>query len=295
MKEQDIPTVVDDSAERIETSAGEVIEQKRLESLLLDDSSRSPSVDYLLSGSRGVIGGRKVKHSGSLIILLLLVTFLFGAGYYFLSSIATKTSPVTQTDLYVSPMIPVPSRPQIDNPSVVMSEDTDETPSVKKEINSSDNTAVIDSAVPLYTVAVGPFINDVDLQQATSLLEELGLQPQKIPGRGPVMMTRLLEGVYPEAEARTRLAELKKMVKSAFLLPFGDKLAVYTGSFHQEDRAREMQNDLALKGVDVSLVDSEVTLNGTLLVALQADQQTANEVAAHISSLGLHTQLLKKK
>ena len=295
MKEQDIPIVVDDSTERVDTTASEVVEQKRLESLLLDDSSSSPSADYLLSGSRGVIGERKVKHSGSLIILLLLVIFLFGAGYYLLSSIATKPSPVTQTDQYVSAMIPVPSRPKIDNRSVIMTENTDKTPSVKTEINSSGNAVVIDSVVPLYTVAVGPFISAVDLQQAVGLLEDLGLQPQKNQGRGPVMMTRLLEGVYPEAEARIRLAELKKIVKSVFLLPFGDNFAVYTGSFHQEDRAREMQNDLALKNVNVSLVDSEVTMNGTLLVALQADQQTANEVAAHISRLGLHTQLLKKK
>ena len=56
-----------------------------------------------------------------------------------------------------------------------------------------------------------------------------------------------------------------------------------------------MQADLAQKMINVSLVDSEVTMNGTILVTLQADQQTAREVAAHISSLGLHSQLMKKK
>ncbi len=108
-------------------------------------------------------------------------------------------------------------------------------------------------------------------------------------------MIRLLEGVYPAAEARVRLVQLKKIDKSTFLIPLGDKLAVYAGSFRQESRARELQKNLADQMVNVSLVENDVTMKGTLLVALQADQQTANEVAAHISSLGLHTQLLKKK
>ena len=45
-------------------------------------------------------------------------------------------------------------------------------------------------------------------------MKVLGLPPQKIPGRGQVTMIRLLEGIYPEAEARNRLKELKKTVKS---------------------------------------------------------------------------------
>lgn len=47
--------------------------------------------------------------------------------------------------------------------------------------------------------------------------------------------------------------------------------------------------------INVALVDSKITMNGTMLTALQADQQTAREVAAHISSLGLQTQVIEKK
>jgi len=288
--EQDTSTVVDDSTGQ----TNQVVIEQRVESLLFDDSSSSQSVDGAVQQSVTIVDNRKTNHHRVLIMLLLLCAIFFAAGYYYVSILATPPLPVAQMGPYVSPMIPVPVRPQMNLP-VAIADHGDETPVAETETDSSVSALFVDSAVPLFTVAVGPFISDGDLQQATRRLEELGLQPQKVPGRGQVTMIRLLEGVYPEAEARNRLKELKKTVKSIFLLPLGDKLAVYAGSFHQESRALKMQNELALQMVKVSLVDSEVTMNGTLLVALQADQQTANEVAAHISRLGLHTQLLEKK
>jgi hypothetical protein len=227
-------------------------------------------------------------------MLLLLFSLLFGAGYYYLTFISASQLPATQAELYVSPMIPVPARLESDIP-VAASDTGPETPLENVETTPLVTSLSVEGAVPLFTVAVGPFVNDVDLQQAIVLLEELGLQPQKVSGRGLVTMIRLLEGVYPVDEARIRLAELKEIDESAFLLPFGDKLAVYAGSFHRESWAKEMQNDLASHMVNVALVESEITMNGTLLTVLQADQQTANEMAAHISGLGLHTQLLTQK
>jgi hypothetical protein len=167
--------------------------------------------------------------------------------------------------------------------------------SIKTKEETPLSAPFIDNTVPLYIVTVGPFINAVELRQAIALLQELGMQPREKKGRGQVSMIRLFEGVYPEPEARIHLKELKKVVKSAFLLPAGDKLAVYTGSFHHESQARKMQDELVDKMINVSLVDSEVTMNGTMLIALQADKQTASEVLTHISSLGLHTQMIEKK
>jgi len=281
----------------VDNSTGQtpqVVAEQRVESLLFDDSSSSQPVDGAVQQAVAIVDDRKTNHHRALIMLLLLCALFFAAGYYYVNNLTAPPLPVTQMGLYVSPMIPVPVRPQIDLP-VAIADNGVEAPLADAEIDSSVSALFVDSAVPLFTVAVGPFISDADLQQATRRLEELGLQPQKVPGRGQVTMIRLLEGIYPEAEARVRLKELKKTVKSIFLLPLGDKLAVYAGSFHQESRALRMQDELALQMVKVSLVDSEVTMNGTLLVALQADQQTANEVAAHISRLGFHTQLLEKK
>ncbi len=289
MGEQDTSTVVDDATGQ----TNQVVTEQRLESLLFDDSSSSQSVDGAVQQSGTIIEDRKTKQLRVLIVLLLCASF-FGFGYYYVSNLTVPPLPVAQMRPYVSPMIPVPVRPQIDLPVAIV-DNGDAAPLGESEADSFVSAPVDDSAVALFTVAVGPFINTADLQQATGLLKGLGLQPQKIPGRGQVTMIRLLEGIYPEAEARNRLKELKKTVKSIFLLPLGDKLAVYAGSFHQESKALKMQDELTLQKIAVSLVDSEVSMNGTLLVALQADQQTANEVAAHISRLGLHTQLLEKK
>ncbi len=287
--ERDVPDLVDNPAEN-----GRPTEQKkRLESLLLDDSDSAESVDHLVDREVKVVGGGTINLFGSLFILVLLCALLLGSGYYFLGRLPPQQPADSLQSYYVSPKLPIPVRPKIDIPAAVAV--------ITEEVSSSEpvKTAavvlVVNSKTPLFTVTVGPFINDVDLQQAVSRLRELGFQPQKKPGRGQVTMIRLLAGRYSAVEARQHLEDLKKVVKSAFLLAEGDSLAVYAGSFHQEDRALQMQADLAQEMINVSLVDSEVTMNGTMLVALQADQQTAREVAAHIASLGLHTQLLKKE
>ncbi|MDX2481326.1 MAG: hypothetical protein QNK24_13460 [Desulfuromusa sp.] len=278
-------------------------EQKRIESLLLDDSDSSRSVEHIAEQEvRAVSSGK--NRLGSLLVLALLCALLLGAGYYYLANMTAPQPPVTPLSLYVSPKLPVPARPIIDLSATVaaVAEETSSpdlnTASAKKielEKKTSVVTPRVASAVPLFTVTVGPFINDVELQQAISWLQELGFQPQKKPGRGQVTMVRLLEGIYPEEEARMHLATLKKVTKSAFILPDGGNLAVYAGSFHQENRARQLQDELADEMVNVALVGSTITMNGTMLTALQADRQTAREVAAHISSLGLQAQVLEKK
>jgi len=269
---------------------------KRLESLLLDNSDRNESVDRLVDREVTAVGMGSKNIFAPLFVLVLFCLLLLGIAYFFFGRLPPLQRPEGQQNTYVSPKLPVPKRPGKVLPAAVdvVVEAVSSAEPIAVKIAPAV-TPVVKNKSPLFTVIVGPFINGEDLQQAISQLQELGFQPQKKPGSGQVAMIRLLEGVYPRAEARRHLAGLKKVVKSAFLLPEGDYLAVYLGSFHQEDRARQMQSDLAQKMIKVSLVDSDVTMNGTVLAALQADQQTAREVAAHISSLGLHTQLIKEK
>ncbi len=288
--EQDGPGSTDRPAEGV--AAGRSTDKKkRLELLLINDSDSVASGKHIIGRKARVFGEGTKTLFGILFVTALFCTLILGIGYYFKNRLPLPQPPENQQNYYVSPKLPIPDRPKIDNSAIVAAAES--TPTAVKK--ASVMTSTVNLETSLFTVTVGPFINDVDLQQATSLLQELGLQPQKIPGHGQVTMIRLLEGVYPEAEARTHLEELKKKVKSAFLLPTGDNLAVYAGSFRQENRAREMQKSLAYEMVKVSLVDIEVDMNGTLLAALQADQQTASEVAAHISSLGLSTQILEQK
>lgn len=276
---------------------------KRLESLLLDDADSMRAVEHIANQEVKVVGGGNLGRFGLLIALLLFSVLLFGAGYYYLGNIPLPQPPLPQQSYYVSPKLPIPVRPKIVLVTAVETvvekvSVSDSNTVVTKKTEMEKKTPVIPvsvaTGVPLYTVSVGPFVNADELQQAINQLQQLGFQSQKKPGRGQVTMIRLLEGIYPAEEAKIRLTKLKKVVKSAFLLSDGDKLALFAGSFHQESRARQMQDDLAHEMINVSLIDSEVTMNGTTLVALQADQQTAREVAAHISSLGLNTQVVEK-
>lgn len=293
MDEQDILEPVDKFSEKTGIVDRQVSQQKSLESLLLDDSGGTRSVERIAEQEVRVVSKRTTSRSGSLLVLVLLGVLLFGTGYYYLENMPGQNPPAGKQKHYVSPKLPVPARPKIDIPVVDVIVEKD----FSLESNNEVPTAVplVDIEAPLFTVTVGPFIHSDELQQAISSLQELGLKPQKSIGHGQVSMIRLLEGVYPVAEARVHLARLKQVVNSAFILPSGDQLAVYSGSFHQRVRAQQMRDDLANKRIDVTLVDSEITMKGTMLAALQADQQTAREVAAHISSLGLPTQVSEKK
>lgn len=251
-------------------------------------------VEHAVRQRVGVVSDGKINRLGLEIVLLIFCLFLLGAGYYYLSRVIVPQSPQTQLSWYVSPMITIPVRSE-ENVSVAEVSSSQDIPPIKTEQETALVLSFVDDAIPLFTVTVGPFINTAELHRAIGLLREHGMQPQEKAGRGPVTMIRLLEGVYPAAVARIRLAELRKIVNSAFLLPMGDQLGVYVGSFHQESQAQKMRDDLAGEMIDVLLVDSEVVMSGTLLIALQADQQTANEVLTHISSLGLHTQVREKK
>jgi hypothetical protein len=267
-------------------------EHERLESLLLDGADQGQALEHIAAHEVRVVNGQSAGRLGLLLGLLLISILLLGAGYYYVFNSQIFKPQLTQVPLDVSPRLPIPARPTIDLPVAAVTEDTP-LAKPKKEV-SEVAPAVIDD-VSLFTVMVGPLIDNNELEQASSQLRELGLSPEEKKGRGQVVMIRLLQGIYPAEEARGQLSSLKKVVKSAFVLPEGDKLAVYAGSFHQQDRAKRMQDQLALKKVDVSLVESEIAMDGTMLIALQADEKTAREVAAHISNFGLQTQVLETK
>jgi len=149
-------------------------------------------------------------------------------------------------------------------------------------------------SVTLHSVMVGPFITKSDLAAAAKQLENLGFEPQQSKGRGMVTMTRLLEGRYPEAEAGQRLVQVQKVVGEAFIMPSGDKRAIYVGSFSDPERAADYAEELGKKGVNVTLVATEVEMNGHLLKALEAAPEIARQAADLIGKAGLKTQLVPK-
>lgn len=265
--------------------------QKRLEELLLDDAEQGSSgIDENVRS----VGVKSTNRLNSYFIVVILGLLAFGAGYLYLQNVAAPQTAVVQQQYFVSPKIPIPTRPEKTAETVAA------VTNIAEPVETQTKTKpavppVVEQPVTLYSVLVGPLITTAEVSQTVKQLQQLGFQPEKIRGRGFVTMIRLLEGEYSEKVARVHLKRLKQHVDSPFLLPAGDKLAVFAGSFHQEERAQRLQRDLAEQQIAVDLVPGDVEMNGTLLNVLQADQQTAREVAEHLSKIGLKTNIVEKK
>lgn len=154
-----------------------------------------------------------------------------------------------------------------------------------------EDASEIAAEEPLYRVLVGPIVGSEEVEQATALLIDKGFRPQPQTGSGTVDMIRLLEGIYPQAQAQERLEELRSEFSSAFLLPDGDRWALYIGSFSDRDRARRQQRALAERQIEVVQVDSQLTMTGTLLIVARADEKTAEGMASEIRSAGLRARV----
>lgn len=146
---------------------------------------------------------------------------------------------------------------------------------------------------PLFRVLVGPYLTQSGVEAAAQKLRGLGLTTATTRGRGKVAMTRLLEGVYPQDKARQRLQTVKDHVADAFMLPAGDKWAIYVGSFTDAKRALQYAEKLTGNGLTVTPVVSDVEMNGKMLIAAQSEQPRAKEIAARINAIGLQTQVKK--
>ena len=274
-------------------------DQHNPEALLLEDGETTPTAKIKITDVRAVASCTS-GDSANLIIAFLLGIILLGGGYYCYQLLQHPKHVEVLAEQFVSPRIPIPVRQPLPattsasaNPkieTVVVSNDAIVTATAT---SGNSSVAVVNepskpTEVPLYTVIAGPFINTANVNQVSKTLQELGFQPYKKPGRGTVTMVRLLEGSYGMTAAKARLVVLKETVKSAFLMPNGEKTAIYLGSFQQHDRAKKYQAKLASAGIDAALVTTDVVMNGTTLVILQADQQTASEVVALISKRGIN-------
>lgn len=71
-------------------------------------------------------------------------------------------------------------------------------------------------------------------------------------------------------------------------------MAIYVGSFVDAPQAKKYADDLALQGVNVTPIATDVELNGKMLVAVQGAQQEVQAAAAKIKAAGLTTQIKKK-
>jgi hypothetical protein len=288
-----------------EISGSGTIQSRRLESLLIDDSDRD-NINAL--ADREVIPVEKEIKTSSWLILSFLLTLSVTIGLAFIvfKFYSYSDTKIVQPMAAVEIKQPIPPRPSLLQPASVIQDSENKThvealDTVVEEIVSQDQEdIVLQTASPqiednLHVVVVGPFISSASLDKASAILIDLGLQAQKESGRGMVPMIRLQEGVYSSDQAQQRLTALKKIIKSAFLLPQGTKKVLYAGSFSEEDRALLLQAQLKQNRVDVKLVKTEIPMNGTLLIVLKADQQTAGQLAQHIKERGLNVQVKESR
>lgn len=170
----------------------------------------------------------------------------------------------------------------------------DKIPAQKEPMATADKESSVVAKTPAYQVLVGPYLSKSTLKKAAQQLRELGYETEVTKGRGKVGMTRLLEGIYPLDEAKLRLQEVKGSISDAFMVPTGDKMAIYVGSFVDAPQAKKYADELALQGVNVTPIATDVVLNGKMLVAVQGAQQEVQAAAAKIKAAGLTTQIKKK-
>lgn len=280
-----------------EQNTGKLEKPHPLEALLLDKQGPEGPVDDVTAREVVAVSHRRSRSPFFLILFALVGCAFIAGGFFFYGQSPSPPADIARQSAATTVTMPVPERP-VPPPAAPapapVATPVAETPVLVEAVvdpapEPVEKKAEVESR--LFTVLVGPFINTEDLDKGISALQAQGFLPEKRPGRGAVTMLRLLEGVYPPEQGRERLQALQAHADSAFVLPENGQLAVYAGSFHDVDRARRFADELAAQGVEVSLVNTEITMDGTSLVALQADKETAEQVAAHINGLGLHARI----
>jgi hypothetical protein len=269
----------------------------------------APVADVVGGAIRSVEPPAAVSSSKLWLRLLVLLLIVFIGGYVLIAVPPSSVQYQVPGSAGVAKKQPIPARsaPAVAIPQeniepapivTVLQPSAGLSPSPPQSVPPVVNvTTAAQVAVPagLYSVLVGPFLTKAALAKATQQLQALGFNPQRTEGRGTVTMIRLLEGLYPETEARQRYAQIKLKVGDLFMLPSGDKLAIYVGSFSDAGRADKYVKQLAAKGIKVAKVTTDVEMSGHLLLAVQVEQveqEAARQAAELISKTGLNTQIV---
>ena len=146
-----------------------------------------------------------------------------------------------------------------------------------------------------YTLQAGAFLFKSNLRQTEKALRHLGFTPRVTTIRRKVSMIRLRLGVFPPAEARTKLAELKKLTPDAFLLPAGDRLGVFAGSYYEKRQARHYEHLLASKGIHVAEDPVKLAMPLSVLRFGEfADRTAAGKAVSRARAAGLEVELVRQ-
>ena len=143
----------------------------------------------------------------------------------------------------------------------------------------------------LNSIEIGPCNKERVMAQAIDRLQDLGFDAQSTLCTSRVKVTRLLEGRYIPESAYVRLKTIRKSV-DAFVLPEGDKLAIYVGSFHNYEEAIRYAQLLAEKNIEVTPIAAEIDMQGKMLIVQQVDRLSAETISEQMSQIGLTAKVI---
>jgi hypothetical protein len=147
-----------------------------------------------------------------------------------------------------------------------------------------------------YTLAVGEFATERELQKARAKLGKLGIaqvDTQKIK-KTEIMHRLFLAEFDNHKSADTELRKLQQLTSSAFILEGNGRYAVYGGSYLYERGAVAEQKRLAGKGVKLSMKTANVIIQISKLTAGSFPSDVDARKEAHrLEKQGIVAQVIK--
>jgi cell division septation protein DedD len=248
-------------------------------------------------------GGRVVKVT----VVILLCLIVAGISSYYFQTYEdqrSKSEIVDQIKHY-----PIPQRPEKKQTPMVaevtseslpaavpMQTDQISNPSDQQKLGldirktKSQASANLDSQIK-----IGPFLASTEISRVEEFLKLQDLSYRKVVGVGDVEMIRLREGRYDVDVAHKRLKELHEKYKSAFILPYENKLDIYLASFHSRHRANKMMAELEDQGYSIQMVPSTVQLERTLLLSDYMTADKAQHLLLQLQREGVNAEMKRKR
>jgi hypothetical protein len=175
-------------------------------------------------------------------------------------------------------------------PPVAITETSSHVPGSTKEHRAPISETAIAAAPTtkaLRSIEIGPIITEQALKKATSILYRNGFNFQQTSGKGTVKVTRLLAGVYPREKVHKRLKEVQDVVNTAFIIPENGKFAIYVATYRDRAKAIQRSKHLAQKKINVTAVETEIEMKGTILVINQVGGSSIETITDQMSQMGV--------
>jgi uncharacterized protein (DUF2141 family) len=210
------------------------------------------------------------------------------------------SSPVMPSPMVTGPPVsspmPVTGSPPAVQPAAQVTRTPAEAPKTAKRALSTAVAPVLPTADRNYFIHAGSYLLVSDRLHTEKIVRRLGFEPELTPERREVEMVRLLIGVFSAKEARERLRELAEEAASAFILPMGNRAAVYAGSYYSIDEARDFSARLARRGIRAQEEPAQVMMSlKRVIFGSFNNQEAAEDVAFRARAAGLEALVMRER